>query len=109
MQSVYIDNKNKVNNFEILKDYLKQTDNTKVPNYFFYFFSSQNKESIFKKKDDLIANLGVFIYKNFYNQKALELFYQDLESGFSVENLLKSSNTRGQFALILYYKNFHLI
>ena len=46
MQSVYIENNYKVNNFEILKNYLHQTDDIKLPNYFFYFFSSQNKESI---------------------------------------------------------------
>ncbi len=105
MQTVYIDNKNKTNNFDILREYLHQIDDIKVPNYFCYFFKSENKDSMFKKKDDLIINLGVFIYKNFYNHEALKLFYQDLESGLPLENLLKSSNTRGQFALILYYKN----
>jgi len=81
MQTVYIDNKNKTNNFDILREYLHQIDDIKVPNYFCYFFKSENKDSMFKKKDDLIINLGVFIYKNFYNHEALKLFYQDLESG----------------------------
>ena len=105
MQSIYIDNSKKINNFEIFTNYLHHNDKVKTPNYFFNFFYSQKKDAIFKKHNDFISNLGVFIYKNFYNQKALEIFYDDLKSGLSFESLLKSPNTRGQFVLILYYKN----
>ena len=96
MQSIYIDNIYKKNNFEILKNYLNQNKKIKTEDYFFNFFYSADKSSLFKKNNDFISNLGVFVYKNFHNQKAIELFYHDLKSGLSLKNLLKSSNTRGQ-------------
>ena len=105
MQSIYIDNIYKKNNFEILKNYLNHNKEIKTEDYFFNFFYSADKSSLFKKNNDFISNLGVFVYKNFHNKKAIELFYHDLKSGLSLKNLLKSSNTRGQFVLILYYNN----
>ena len=45
MQSIYVDNKNKVNNFEILNDYLKQTDNIKVPNLIVISNSNETQSS----------------------------------------------------------------
>ncbi len=104
MQSIYISN-NSLNgcNFSILDRYLKNQNNIKIKNYFLKFFSSKNKESIFKFNDDFICNLGVFIYKNNFNNQALNLFFNDLNSGKKLEDLLLSNDTRGQFVLIIYH------
>ena len=103
MQNLYISNNfNKDNDFSILNNYLKNHDEIKVNNYFLKFFSSKNKESIFKLNNDFICNLGVFIYKKQYNSEALKLFFNELNSGKELENLLLSNDTRGQFILIIY-------
>ena len=103
MQNLYISkNSTQKNDFFVLNDYLEAHSELKVNNYFIKFFSSKNKESIFKKDNDFIANLGVFIYKNHYNSEALKLFFNDLSSGGQLEKLLLSQKTRGQFVLIIY-------
>ena len=91
MQNLYISkNSTQKNDFFVLNDYLEAHSELKVNNYFIKFFSSKNKESIFKKDNDFIANLGVFIYKNHYNSEALKLFFNDLSSGGQLEKLLLS-------------------
>ena len=49
MQSIYIDNIYKKNNFEILKNYLNHNKEIKTEDYFFNFFYSADKSSLFKK------------------------------------------------------------
>ena len=102
MQNLYISkNSTQKNDFFVLNDYLEAHSELKVNNYFIKFFSSKNKESIFKKDNDFIANLGVFIYKNHYNSEAFKIIFNDLSSG-QLEKLLLSQKTRGQFVLIIY-------
>ena len=105
MQSFYITNNDTENkNFSVFEEQLLAYPKIKLKKYELNFFYSKEKESIFKKEQNFISNLGVFIYKNTFNKRALELFMEDLLSGKNLKNLLLSENTRGQFCLILYFR-----
>ena len=79
MQSFYITNNDTENkNFSVFKEQLLAYPKIKLKEYELDFFYSKEKESIFKKEQNFISNLGVFIYKNTFNKKALELFMEDL-------------------------------
>ena len=104
MQSFFITNDDTQNkDFSVFEKQLLSYPKIKLKKYELYFFHSKEKESIFKKELNFISNLGVFIYKNTFNKKALKLFMEDLLSGKKLKNLLLSENTRGQFCLILYW------
>ena len=106
MQSIYITNKNlEDKSLSILNDQLLRYPKIKLKKYTLDFFYSTGRESIYKKDQYFISNLGVFIYKNNFNKNALKLFMDDLLSGGNLKDLLLSKSTRGQFCLILYYQN----
>ena len=70
MQNLYISkNSTQKNDFFVLNDYLEAHSNMKVNNYFIKFFSSKNKESIFKKDNDFIANLEYLSIKIIITQR----------------------------------------
>ncbi len=106
MQGIYLTNNiNENPKYQILEDQLKKFPKIVVGKYLLNFFFTEKRESFFKEGNNFIFNLGVFIYKNNFNKKALSLFMQDLASGIKLKDLLLSKNTRGQFILVLYYQN----
>ena len=73
MQSFYITNNDTENkNFSVFKEQLLAYPKIKLKKYELDFFYSKEKESIFKKEQNFISNLGVFIYKNTFNKKKLK-------------------------------------
>lgn len=106
MQSFYLTNSNfEENSLSILNKQLISYPKLKAKNFSINFFYSSKNESLYKNGQNFISNLGVFIYKNNYNKKALKIFLDDLLSGKSLNDLLLSEDTRGQFCLILYFNN----
>ena len=106
MQSFYLSNSQlEEKSLSILNKQLIRQEPLKLKDYLLNFFYSEGKQAIYKKEQFFISNLGVFIYKNHYNNYALKLFMDDLLSGKKLEDLLLSESTKGQFCLILYYKN----
>ena len=106
MKSFYLTNSNfEENSLSILNKQLISYPKLKAKNFSINFFYSSKNESLYKNGQNFISNLGVFIYKNNYNKKALKIFLDDLLSGKSLNDLLLSEDTRGQFCLILYFNN----
>ena len=102
MQSFYLSNSQlEEKSLSILNKQLIRQEPLKLKDYLLNFFYSEGKQAIYKKEQFFISNLGVFIYNNY----ALKLFMDDLLSGKKLEDLLLSESTKGQFCLILYYKN----
>ncbi len=106
MQSFYLTNSNlEENSLSIINQQLISYPKLKIKNFLISFFHTNEKDSLYKNGQNIISNLGVFIYKNNYNKNALKLFLEDLLSGKSLNDLLLSNDTRGQFCLILYFNN----
>jgi len=106
MQSFYLTNNNfEENSLSILNKQLINYPKLEIKKFSINFFHSSGKESLYKNGQNFISNLGVFIYKNNFNKDALKIFLDDLLSGKSLKDLLLSDDTRGQFCLILYFKN----
>lgn len=89
--------------FPRLTSYAKLNDSQKVDNGQLHFFAHENFPTLKMRGGDFISNVGIFIYKGEFNEKALELFYKDLTSGAELKDLLQE--TRGHFGLILFHKN----
>jgi len=88
--------------FKGLKTLLQEYKNTiSTPGFETKIFYNNSHLSYYSQEDDFIASNGVFIYKDLFNAKALRRFYEDLNSGSDIANLLL--NTHGQFFLVLYF------
>ena len=103
MQNLYLSNSiGKNNDLSFFSKFNSEYPEIIAGNVRLRFFYTKGNESIYKTGDSFLANLGVFIYKNEFNKKALQLFFHDLQKGLSLTELLLSDDTRGQFCLILY-------
>lgn len=58
--------------------------------------------SYYSANGDFIANNGVFVYKDEFNKNGIKRFYEDLNSGVALKELLLRAH--GQFFLVLYLK-----
>lgn len=67
-----------------------------------YLFKHKNTQYIHSNGYTLY-NIGTLIYKNFWNNKALELIAIELSSGKQIKHIM--ANTRGQFCLIIHIKD----
>ncbi|MCK4791747.1 MAG: hypothetical protein KAV87_48895, partial [Desulfobacteraceae bacterium] len=64
-----------------------------------YIFEDDRLQTV-QSNGYTVFNIGTLIYKNAWQNKALELIMHDLNNGRSIQEII--SNTRGQFCLIVH-------
>ena len=111
MQSFYFTNEPaKVKNLDTYNSFLNLHPPITKNDFSLNLFYSENCHSFYEENGNFISNLGVFIYKKQWNNKAIRLFFEDFKKSSSLERLLLSEDVHGQFLLILYFENrFFLI
>lgn len=99
---------NKVNNFEIFKKYFTECKTIRSDDIRLDLFYNENDSCFVDSDKGYLFTIGVFIYKNEWNDNALQLFLEDCEKEDGFTELL--TKTRGQFCLVMYHKKkFYVI
>ena len=112
MQSFYFTNEPaKVKNLDTYNSFLNLHPPITKNDFSLNLFYSENCHSFYEENGNFISNLGVFIYKNQWNNKAIRLFFEDFKKSSSLERLLLSEDVHGQYLLMLYFENrfFHFL
>ncbi|MDO8603559.1 MAG: hypothetical protein Q7O04_06920 [Candidatus Omnitrophota bacterium] len=104
MQIFYLSNTGKENSgFEKIKRFFTEYSNIPfIAGFQAKILFKNHHLSYYSKGEDFIANGGVFIYRDNFNKVAVSLFYEDLNSGDKLEDLLLKAH--GQFFLVLYFR-----
>ena len=104
MQAFYCSNEKKEDKLfvDTKKVLNEKTDSPAVSGFYMRIFYSNNHLSYYEKGGDFVANNGVFVYKDQFNKRALQLFYEDLAAGHRLSELLLKAH--GQFFLVAYLK-----
>lgn len=104
MQVFYLSNINRENaGFEKIKKIFMEYENiAHTPGFQIKMFFKNHHLSYYSTNGNFIANNGVFVYKDRFNKQAIRKFYEDLNSGGALKDLLLKAH--GQFFLVLYFE-----